>query len=225
MSTACLALVAGAGTELAQHFVRGRNPSIADLLTNLLGIGLMLGWIARRHLPRGWRPAVGTLVVVCGLGVTLTGPVVAYLTLAQQRAAFPLLLAAESPILRRLIEPNAVLLAQDPLQIRFDDRPYPGIALVEQDQRWRDYTELRVTLELTFRRAVVLAAATHLKDDGRRGPIARTTKVLLPGKHVLTFPVAELLPDPEGVVERVLIYGRGRDAGAELTIARVELAP
>ena len=221
--TLLLAVTASVGTEAAQHFVADRTPSQADLLNNLFGTGLALAWVARRHLQRRLRPPLTLLLLFTGLGASLIPPGLVIHALAQQRLAFPVLFGSEFPALQRLVVTDAMLVTGEPLRIRFDDRPYPGLAFTEQQQSWRGYSQLLVTVDLNHDRPIVLTAATHLAGDETRGPTARVDRPLAPGHQRLVYPVSALLSDPEGSVERLLLYGRGHQSGAELTLRRIEL--
>jgi VanZ family protein len=173
------AIVLGAAIEVLQAF-SGRDPSLADLLSDALGAGAALSFW--RHFEpsesaSAGRVPEGRLALIAGLVLSalLLLPVGhASLGYAARYSAFPTIMQFRSRFdlyFMELRDAEAVFLRSDAghplshgthaLRIRFVGTDWPGLSNVEPSPDWRAFERLRIDVTNPGHEAIVLGLRVH----------------------------------------------------------------
>ena len=164
-------MLIGIGVELIQHYT-GREASVADLLTDLLGLVSGLCLIEAFRL--GKRPRYMpvrvvlvmtslTLIVVCIMPLLLLS--VSYI---ERNKAFPVIADFGADWREAFIKFNQTKLhvKDDSGQsgvhwVTFEPTQYPGISIVEPVSDWTEYDRLVVTLYSNYEHKVRVTVRIH----------------------------------------------------------------
>jgi VanZ family protein len=145
-----LAVICGAGTEVAQAFV-GRDPSLLDVLRDALGASTALAGFAT-IVPgadargRGAQRVIGALCAFVGLTIIVAPISISLAAYAHRDLQFPTLLEACSPLDRYFLNGDVKVVqstgptasrCRSALQVAFDTARYGGMSVDEPYPDWR----------------------------------------------------------------------------------------
>jgi VanZ family protein len=248
-AAALLSLVAGGAlgltTEAAQSLTGG-DPSVGDLLRDLLGTALgVLAALALRapataaHVgsssPRLRRAAWAAIAL--GSAAALLPFAFVALQYRHRTALLPVLLAAPDATSRRfarLLPDRELPAAGSPtITVPLDRGRWPGLSLDEPFPDWRGQRALALDVANPGAQALALNLRVHdSRHDGRHEDRFNQAIVLSPGeRRVLKVPVTAIAAGPRDralrleSIDAVILFHDGPLPGGRFELARIWLEP
>ncbi|MEW8562030.1 MAG: VanZ family protein [Candidatus Thiodiazotropha sp.] len=223
-----LVLLFGLLVELVQSLI-GRQPSLYDLLMNLLGVaagGILFFGLIKRAISPGLSLAAAALLALAAFSLPIY-----WLIVYQARAAdFPHLINTESAISSALIKGSRggvirrIAVEEDwriPLElgnksclyVSLQEGRWPGVSLFEPSPDWGGYDVL--VLAIYSDQAVELPLTLRINDQNHNKlPNDRYNRrfTLHPGINRISVPLEEVEDAPEGremdlsAISRLMLY-------------------
>ena len=212
-----VAVLLGALTEVLQLFV-GRDASFMDFRNDTLGILAFLALYAvidrRVHRQHAWRWRVALLVIAAPLVTVIASPLTDAAAAYNRRAAvFPALADFSRGLDRYFLRVHFATLerkrlperwarndAEHALLVRFGSGDYPGIALIEPEPDWREYSVLAVDVVNPTDADLALVLRVHDKQHNNLLDDRFNTRLLVHAKQreVFRIPLQQIRVAPRG---------------------------
>ncbi len=211
-----LAVLCGAGTEVAQAFV-DRDPALLDVLRDALGASTALAGFATlvpgsdARGRGGWR-LTGALFAVLGCAVMLAPISISLAAYARRDLGFPTLLQACSPLDRYFVAGRGATITAVPsagltpapcrsaLRVELGPTPYAGLILEEPYPDWRTANTLVLDLRNPGDADLPLAIRVHDRAHNFRFRDRFNREFTLPAHERLeiAIPISEIEHAPAG---------------------------
>lgn len=199
-----LALLLGIAVELLQVAVGGRDVSLGDVLLDLCGTWVGLWWVNHRRLWRHSRPLalLMALVTVCVLSLASVPLLRAAASAVVGHWFFPILLHPEMPALDERMDTTGggtLRWRREGIDLQFGPGSYSGFKLYDMPSDWRDYRQLRLSLQLDGSEPLTVVCRVHdVRHDQRMTDRFNRRYVLSPGPIELAIDLADVAAAPHG---------------------------
>lgn len=233
-------------TEGLQAFLPGRHPSVADVVTNLLGTVAFLAIFAARGAGVAARTRAAYLLLALAAATVALQPAATLgLAYLKRAAEFPVIASFSRDIDLLHIEPNGVSLRRTPagasgtpgdehdlLCIRLERGPYPGIMWPDPVRNWEGFRELELALVNPGKLAIELVLriddAPH--DGSHHDRFNQSFELPPEGRSTVRFPLESIRSAPQGrefdfqQVTRMILFSTPDHHGQEFCLASIRLA-